>query len=175
MYELVENSNSLFESEIEIEGSSYDKSYGRLIISPTGKSDITFIGKVDSEGKLEIPIKDHKLSPKDLGDIFLEVIIEDRIFFPWNSKFTVKSDTKVVSNKTALNEEVIESPTSNKVDIKPPTLLEYFKDNGLTKSRLKEKDGLDIIISKSAEYVKQYHIPLDQITDFESILEELPS
>lgn len=114
MYKLFTDKAELFECDIKIEGSSLSKSNARLVIETKDYS-LLFNGKIDSEGKCQIPIKKLKglIDESSKGTIRLEVIAEDTFFTPWESDFEVQASKKVtVEVKSQPEKEIV---TENKV------------------------------------------------------------
>ena len=116
MYKLFTDKAELFECDIKIEGSSYAKSKARLVVE-TGDYSLMFNGKINSQGKCEIPIRKLKglIDESSKGNIRLEVIAEDTYFIPWKSEFEINASKKVtVEVKSQSNKKVIKE---NKVQI----------------------------------------------------------
>ena len=116
MYKLFTDKAELFECDIKIEGSSYAKSKARLVVE-TGDYSLMFNGKINSQGKCEIPIRKLKglIDETSKGNIRLEVIAEDTYFIPWKSEFEIgASKTVTVEVKSQSNKKVIKE---NKVQV----------------------------------------------------------
>ena len=116
MYKLFTDKAELFECDIKIEGSSYAKSKARLVVE-TGDYSLMFNGKINSQGKCEIPIRKLKglIDESSKGNIRLEVIAEDTYFIPWKSEFEISASKKVtVEVKSQSNKKVIKE---NKIQV----------------------------------------------------------
>ena len=89
-----------FTCNIEIEGSSIDETYARIIIESQDWT-LVFPGEIRN-GKCVVPIKKlNILKENEVGNIKLEIITEGNLFIPWEDKFKVKLSKKVT---VSLNE-----------------------------------------------------------------------
>ena len=116
MYKLFTDKTELFECDIKVEGTSLSKSNARLVIETQDYS-LLFKGKINSEGKCQVPIKKLKglIDESSNGSIKLEVIAEDTFFTPWESKFEVEKSKKVtVEVKSQEDKPII---TESKIEI----------------------------------------------------------
>jgi hypothetical protein len=116
MYKLFTDKTELFECDIKVEGTSLSKSKARLVIETQDYS-LLFKGKINSEGKCQVPIKKLKglIDESSNGSIKLEVIAEDTFFTPWESKFEVEKSKKVtVEVKSQEDKPII---TESKIEI----------------------------------------------------------
>ena len=115
MYKLFTDKSELFECDIKIEGASLSNSKARLVVE-TNEYSLMFNGKINTNGKCEIPIRKLKglIDENSKGNIRLEVIAEDTYFIPWKSDFEVNASKKVTVE--------IKSQTHNKplVETKGP-------------------------------------------------------
>ena len=116
MYKLFTDKTELFECDIKVEGTSLSKSKARLVIETQDYS-LMFNGKIDPEGKCQVPIKKLKglIDESSNGSIKLEVIAEDTFFTPWESSFEVEKSKKVtVEVKSQENKPII---TESKIEV----------------------------------------------------------
>jgi len=116
MYKLFTDKTELFECDIKVEGTSLSKSKARLVIETQDYS-LLFNGKINSEGKCQVPIKKLKglIDESSNGSIKLEVIAEDTFFTPWESKFEVEKSKKVTVEVKAQEEKPI--ITESKIEV----------------------------------------------------------
>jgi serine kinase of HPr protein (carbohydrate metabolism regulator) len=115
MYTLYTDKSELFEATISVSGASLSDTTCRLLIESDVIS-LVFSGKVDSDGRVEIPIRSlAKFFPEGSeGNMKLEVIAENTYFVPWESEFTVKTKKKVTA-------EVVRHDSPVLVEAKPKT------------------------------------------------------
>jgi len=134
MYTLYLDKSEEFLCEIQIKNATTKNSIARIILE-SDESNLIFNGKIEN-GKCIIPIKRLKgiLSENVVGNISLEIILEDTYFKPWSDKFSVKEHTsvkvKVNENKINSNKPIIEVrvPVIKKSTIKK-TKTEFKKQN----------------------------------------------
>ena len=95
-YKLYTDKQENFECQIYLEGTSLSKAKARLIVE-SGDLNLMFNGKIDKDGKCQVPIKKLRglLDENTNGNIKLEVIAEDTYFQPWQSEFTVDTAKKI--------------------------------------------------------------------------------
>ena len=95
-YKLYTDKQENFECQIYLEGTSLSKAKARLIVE-SGDLNLMFNGKIDKNGKCQVPIKKLRglLDENTNGNIKLEVIAEDTYFQPWQSEFTVDTAKKI--------------------------------------------------------------------------------
>jgi len=107
-YKLYTDKNESFECEVSVKNASLKGSVARLVVESAEGVNFVFNGKIEGE-KCVVPIRRLKglLDENARGNMFLEVIVEDTYFKPWNSDFTVEEHTSV---KVKVNE----TKTSNK-------------------------------------------------------------
>ena len=116
MYKLYTDKSELFECDIKIEGAQLSNSTARLVVE-TNDYSLMFNGKINSNGKCEIPIRKLKglIDESTTGNIRLEVIAEDTYFTPWKSDFAIEASKKVtVEVKSQSNKKVMKE---NKVQV----------------------------------------------------------
>jgi hypothetical protein len=130
MYKIYLDKNKIFECNINIEGASLDKSEARLLIESENFS-LVFKGKINSDGKVKIPINKLKgILKEDIkGKILLEVIAEDTVFKPWESEYETDVSKKVEVKITESVEEIV---------VKPKMTFSIIPDEFDTKKHLNE-------------------------------------
>ena len=126
MYKLYTDKVENFEAVIRLEGASPSKSKARLIVESDNFS-LLFKGKVNSNGKVTIPVRRLKglLDENTQGTVRLEVIAEDTFFTPWESKFEVHTSKKVTVEVKSQNTQLIESK-------KPKVRVEVMNEQTVT-------------------------------------------
>jgi len=126
MYKLYTDKVENFEANIKLEGASPSKSKARLIVESDNFS-LLFKGKVNSNGKVTIPVRRLKglLDENTKGTIKLEVIAEDTFFTPWESKFEVHTSKKITVEVKSQNIPIVESK-------KPKVQVEVMKEQKVT-------------------------------------------
>ena len=145
MYKLFTDKSELFECDIKLEGASLSKSSARLVVETSDYS-LLFKGKINSNGKCEIPIRKLKglIDENTTGNIRLEVIAEDTFFTPWESDFEVDASKKVtveVKSQTT-KKPIVETKVNVKVKDEKPTLTE--KDHVINLLKLLVKEDINI-------------------------------
>ena len=147
MYKLYTDKQEIFEAQIELTGASIKNSFARLILE-SDEWNLTFEGKIDSNGSVKVPIKKLKgvLNEGDKGNLKLEVIAEDVYFKPWEDSFEVNTSRKItVEVKSQTEKEIIE-------ETKPKVVLKE------TKSPINKK-----LIKEYIKTLVKNDIPLDNI------------
>ena len=96
MYTFYTDKQEVFECKLDLEGAKLTDSRARLVLESSNYN-LLFYGKIDENGKCEIPVKKLKslLAETDTGKVKLEVIAEDTYFEPWNDTYNVKTSKKV--------------------------------------------------------------------------------
>jgi hypothetical protein len=112
-YNLYTDKANKFNCNIEIEGTSLEKSKVRLVIE-TDEMSYMFNGKIENTGicEVNIPKTKHFLPEGTKGNMRLEVIADDVYFEPWASDFNVKTNKKV---SVVVAEQVEDKPRINVV------------------------------------------------------------
>ena len=102
MYTLYLDKPEIFECEVAVKNASLKNSVARLIVESADGINLVFNGKIDG-GKCTVPVNRLKglLEENSHGNMFLEIIVEDTYFKPWNSVFQVEEHTSV---KVKVNE-----------------------------------------------------------------------
>jgi len=115
MYKIFLDQNKIFECNVNIEGASMSDSEARLFLEAENFT-LSFRGKINKDGSVKIPINKLKdvLTEDYTGKIFLEVIAEDTVFVPWESKYHTDVSKKV---KVSVNESLSESTVISKPKI----------------------------------------------------------
>ena len=136
MYKLFTDKAELFECDIKIEGSSLSKSTARLVVETSDYS-LMFNGKIDSNGKCQIPIRKLKglIDESSSGNIRLEVIAEDTFFTPWQSDFEVQASKKVtVEIKSQTTSKPLVETRGPKVKVANIKETKKVKKQGISES-----------------------------------------
>lgn len=122
MYKLFTDKSELFECSINLEGASLNQSIARILIESKDYN-LVFNGKINSNGKCQIPIRKLKglLPENSKGNIKLEVIAEDTYFTPWESNYSVDASKKVTVEVKEQSKPLIES--------KPKVSVKQVKKN----------------------------------------------
>jgi len=96
MYTLHTDKPTVFEAQLQIQGTSTDKSIARLVLE-SNDWNLVFNGTIDGNGKVKIPIKKLKqiFTEGQTGAIKLEVIADDTYFVPWTTDFQITTERKV--------------------------------------------------------------------------------
>ena len=140
MYKLYTDKQEIFECEIQLEGTTLDKSEARLVIE-TNDMALLFKGNIDSRGKCKIPVKKLKglLNENAKGSIKLEVIADDVYFTPWESNFNVETSKKfTVEVKSQQNDNVI-------LEGKPKVSVKGIKSDNKVIKESEKKHVLNIL------------------------------
>tara|TARA_R110000782_G_scaffold270369_1_gene370617 strand:- start:5757 stop:6335 length:579 start_codon:yes stop_codon:yes gene_type:complete len=120
MYTLYTDKSEDFTCNIGIEGAILSNTQARLVLESQDLN-LLFEGKINSEGKCVIPIKQLKsfLNEGATGNLKLEVIADGSYFTPWEDNFTLKTHKKVTVEVDSKNEK---SPISEiQVRVEMPT------------------------------------------------------
>lgn len=129
-YTLYTDRNENFECEVSVKNASLKGSMARLIVESAEGVNLVFNGKIEG-GKCVVPIRRLKglIDENVKGKMFLEVIVEDTYFKPWQSEFGVEEHTSV---KVKFNE--------SKQSTKP--IVEVKVDS--TPDSKKKKNGINM-------------------------------
>lgn len=102
MYTFYTDKQEVFECKLDLEGAKLTDSRARLVLESSNYN-LLFYGKIDENGKCEIPVKKLKslLAETDTGKVKLEVIAEDTYFEPWSDTYDVKTSKKVTVEVTS--------------------------------------------------------------------------
>jgi len=117
-YKLYLDKNEIFECEVSVRNASLKGSVARLIVESTDGINFVFNGSIQND-KCNIPIRKLKglLDENSRGNMFLEVIVEDTYFKPWESDFIVEEHTSI---KVKVSEQT--KPSSKPiVEVKAPS------------------------------------------------------
>jgi len=106
MYKLYTDKNENFIADVSVKNASLKNSIARLVVE-TPHVNLVFKGTIE-EQKCIVPIKKLKgiLDENTNGKMYLEIIVEDVYFKPWESEFTVEEHT---SMKVVVKEQTVES------------------------------------------------------------------
>lgn len=119
-YKLYLDRNEIFECEVSVKNASLKGSIARLVVESADGVNFVFNGSIQNN-KCNIPIRKLKglIDENVTGNIFLEVIVEDTYFKPWESEFVVEEHTSV---KVTFKEEPKHSSRPI-VEVKSPQLF----------------------------------------------------
>lgn len=133
-YKLYLDKNEIFECEVSVKNASLKGSVARLIVESNDGLNFIFNGAIQND-KCNIPIRKLKglLDENSRGNMFLEVIVEDTYFKPWESDFVVEEHTSI---KVKVNEQQKQS-SKPIVEVKSPLLDKKF---------ITEKKGMNLWI-----------------------------
>lgn len=119
-YKLYLDKNNIFECDVQIQGTSINNSFARIILEAK-KCSYVFNGKIDENGHCSIEMNKLKdiLENSETGSMKLEVIAEDIYFNPWNSEFVSDLSKKI---DVIIKEQVEPSKPTISVSVKdqPP-------------------------------------------------------
>lgn len=95
-YKLFFDKPTLFECKLELDGADLNESTVRLIAENSKKS-FVFKGNLDKKGNCSINIPKLRgfFENEDVGELTLEVIVEDSYFSPWKTPFVVETNKKL--------------------------------------------------------------------------------
>lgn len=119
-YKLYTDRNENFTAEVSVKNASLKNSIARLIVE-SGGVNLVFNGTINN-GTCTVPIKKLKgiMEEKDHGKMYLEIIVEDVYFKPWESEFEVETHT---SMKVVVQEQKESSskPVVEVIRVEDPT------------------------------------------------------
>jgi len=150
MYKLYTDKIENFEAKIKLQGASLKKSKARLVVEADG-FDVMFKGKIDSSGKVNIPVKRLRglIDENTQGSIRLEVIAEDTYFIPWESKFTVEASKKVTVEVKSQNKKKLKESKSTAHVLSQVALTEKEHIINIVKMLIKEDINIDNLSIKT--------------------------
>jgi hypothetical protein len=95
-----------FEFNVEVEGASLKEAKARLILSGQ-KTYFLVEGTINSNGSatIEIPKLRTLVDEDAIGDMTLEVIVDDAYFQPWSGTYKVTASKKVTVNEVASSKD----------------------------------------------------------------------
>ena len=151
MYTFYTDKQEVFECKLDLEGAKLTDSRARLVLESSNYN-LLFYGKIDENGKCEIPVKKLKslLQETDTGKVKLEVIAEDTYFEPWKDTYNVKTSKKVTV-------EVVSKETTKPITEKKVTaIVEKVepKEDPRTKQFLKILEKKNITLSNIKQHTK---------------------
>ena len=125
-YKLYLDKNEIFECEVSVKNASLKGSVARLIVESIDGVNFVFNGSIQND-KCNIPIRKLKglLDENSRGNMFLEVIVEDTYFKPWESDFVVEEHTSI---KVKVNEQQKQS-SKPIVEVKTPSFKNLVIEN----------------------------------------------
>ena len=143
MYKIYTDKGENFECEVSVKNASLKDSKARLVVESADGINLMFNGKIEN-GKCTVPIRRLKglLDENATGKMFLEVIVEDTYFSPWQENFVVEEHTSV---KVNVNEQKLPSKPSVTVKVPVQSMPKPQKENLIPLyeiSRLCEKFGI---------------------------------
>ena len=106
-YDFSRDVNETFECIVSIEGTDPEKCKSRLILK-TDTWNLFFDGIVKRDGTCSVPLKKLSIFPEGtLGYAYLEIIVDDVLFIPWESNFRIIG----LNKKVFIKPPVIKSTT----------------------------------------------------------------
>lgn len=97
------DTDETFECVVTVEGGSSENTISRLILK-TDMWNIVFDGVIKKNGTCEVPLKKLSLFPDGTtGKAYLEIVVDDVVFVPWESPFRVSTSKKVTIQSPILN------------------------------------------------------------------------
>ena len=116
MYKLYLDKQEDFSCDVSVKNASLKGSMARLVVESANGINLIFNGKIE-DGKCVVPVRRLKglLDENTGGKMFLEMIVEDTYFKPWQSDFIVEEHTSV---KVKINEQ--KQPSKPTVEVKVP-------------------------------------------------------
>jgi hypothetical protein len=120
MYKLYTDKNENFIADVSVKNASLKNSIARLVVE-TPQVNLVFKGTIE-EQKCVIPIKKLKglLEENANGKMYLEIIVEDVYFKPWESEFVVEEHTSMKVVVQEQKEETSKPIVEVKVTEKEP-------------------------------------------------------
>jgi hypothetical protein len=89
------DSDETFECKVNIEGGSQESNKARLFLK-TDVWNLVFDGSIRKDGTCLVPLKKLAVLPEGTtGTAFLEIIVDDVVFIPWESPFRVGTYKRV--------------------------------------------------------------------------------
>lgn len=89
------DSDETFECKVTVEGGNPENTIARLVLK-TDLWNLVFDGTVRRDGTCVVPLKKLSVFPDGtIGEAYLEIIVDDIVFTPWESPFKVSSAKKV--------------------------------------------------------------------------------
>lgn len=131
MYKLYTDQNESLEAKVELFGASYKECKSRLIVQ-SGNKALMFEGSISPDGdlKVNIPKLKNLLNEGDSGIMFIEVIVGDRWFETWNSKYEVETTTSI--------QVEVKTPSKGRVNSKKPKNPKLSLKSGTPQKELSE-------------------------------------
>lgn len=97
------DSDETFECKVNIEGGSQESNKARLFLK-TDVWNLTFDGSIRKDGTCQVPLKKLTVLPEGTtGTAFLEIIVDDVVFIPWESPFRVGTYKRVSIQSPSLS------------------------------------------------------------------------
>lgn len=105
MIKIYKDKAQTFEFGIKVDGASLKNTKGRLILEQNGLS-LLIEGAIDDDGKCKINIPSFSNIDVQEGNVYLEVIVNNSIFKPWQDKFVLAESVKVenISENLIIND-----------------------------------------------------------------------
>lgn len=111
MFKLYTDKNENFSADVSVKNASLKNSTARLVVESENLN-VVFKGTIENQ-KCTIPIKKLKgiMEENTKGKMYLEIIVEDIYFRPWESDFIVEEHTSmkvVVQEQVETNKPILE-------------------------------------------------------------------
>lgn len=97
------DADEVFECGVTVEGGSSEDTTARLVLK-TDMWNVFFDGTIKKNGVCSIPLKKLSLFPDGTtGHAYLEIVVDDVVFVPWESPFRITMSKKVSIQTPSLN------------------------------------------------------------------------
>lgn len=152
------NESSELSFRLKVEGNATEPK-GKLVLKVNPQLELNFVGEVqDSKIVINLPaLKEYKeILKTNIIESYLEVVIGDNYFVPWEGKLTLEQPIQVQVEAQDEEEDKLEENKSIKVDVeieprkkeevKKPFKKEELKDN---KPKEEKEENKEVIKHKS--------------------------
>jgi hypothetical protein len=142
-----------FECKIELTGASIKEAQARLIVTTSDKK-MLFEGSVTNDGTTVVSIPKVKgiLDENDVGNMELEIIVDDTYFQPWTGTYNVMTSKKAWVSEVV--EQKVDKKPAMKVNVKPQNIDYDRKINRIVENLSKRKiTSRNILHSKNKKTV----------------------
>lgn len=132
MYTLQLDKSNIFECNLKIQGADMKKSKINLIVE-SGDYSLRFKGSVGEYGKVSIPLPKLKniLEENVKGKMFLEVVVDDTYFVPYETDYVTEVSMKVEVVIPSSRNQIVENVEENKIS-KPIVTISEVKNEEKT-------------------------------------------
>jgi hypothetical protein len=152
-YTIYTDRNEEFMCEVAVKNASLKNAFARMIVE-SSELTLMFEGKLEN-GKCIVPIRRLKgvLNENSKGKMYLEVIVEDTYFKPWQDNFIVEEHTSVkvkVNEQRKSTKPIVEVRTMQTPSLPAKEIAIICEKVGITRKTLLKK-GKDF-----KEVIKEY-------------------